>query len=84
MSSVGSSLAIVTVAASTCFVRIRGRSWSSAARVYFLRGLWLSCSPNPLRGNRNVTSRREDRDPPDDGDDGTSGDRGNRGKMARA
>ena len=58
MPSVGSSLATVTAAASTCFVPdLRGRCWSLASRACFLCGFFLSCSPNQLHWNRNVWKR---------------------------
>ena len=84
MPSVGSSLAIVTVAASTCLSGLEVDLGHLLQEPISSVVLCLSCSPNPLHGNRNVLSRREYRDPPGDRDDGTGGDRGNRGKMTRA
>ena len=72
MPSVGSSLATVTAAASTCFVPDLRSVLFTCFKSLF--PLWVV---SQLLSSTGIgMSGREDRDPPDGGDDGRGGDRG--------
>ena len=79
MPSVGSSLAIVTAAASTCFVPDL-RSVLVTCFKSLISSVGCVSAVYQLSSTGIGMSRREDRDPPDDGDDGRGGDRGNGGE----
>ena len=77
MPSVGSSLAFVTAAASTCFVPDLRLVLIACCKSLF--PLWV-VSQLFTKSAPIGTSGREDRDPPESGDDGRGSDRGDSGE----